>query len=271
MDVVGLDTPSRDPERAGGDPSMATRPVEMLAAVCGVALVAAAQVIPWFRIHTVRSVVNPATVPPILSRSTITIIDAVGTLAVPYYLGWFAVFGLCGATAFGPVRIRRVWGPVGLGALAAQALVVLSILQSRGAPSVDAANISPGVIITQGPGAYLAAAALLVLGLAFVGSVAAEVRFLTARNVRSGLTAISRHLGTGTAAETALDDDEVPVAYGRVTAILDVGTPMEAAASRPVEAAATASDHSLYRRPIDDPRPSDYWAPDAPTHAVAQR
>ena len=127
----------------GRPPARWTQPLETLAIMCGFALLLASQWVSWFHVHLAHGI-NPGAVPIDLSHGAITAADAPGSLTVVYFLGWFAVLGLCSATVFGPYGVRRVCGPVGIGVVGGQALLLLQIVHTRGMSSEVALNLPLG-------------------------------------------------------------------------------------------------------------------------------
>jgi hypothetical protein len=232
-------------------PTRWTQPLELFALMAGFVFVMAAQWTSWFH-ASVSPGTSAAMVPEILLHGSIGITDATGGLTVPYYLGWFAVFGVCTAAVLGTPSVRALTGALGLGLIGGQALLVFSIVHTRGLGTSDALNLPAGVHITRSAGAYAGVVALALFSLALLPAVRSSVAFPSAVEVRRSFARlVGREVRRSVV--TAHEDD-FPVRSG---VIVEVGgqasrmPPLSAVGPAEETAPATAPDHSLYRRPIE--------------------
>jgi hypothetical protein len=233
-------------------PTRWTQPLELFAIMAGFVFVMAAQWTPWFHV-SISAGTDYALVPGVLQHGSIDITDATGGLTIPYYLGWFAVFGVCTATVLGSTRLRALTGALGLGLIGGQALLVLGIVHTRGMATIDALNLPPGVRVTRSTGTYAAVIALALFGLALLPAIKSSITLPPTAEIRRSFR---RLIGRDVRRSVVMTghDDEFPVRSG---VIVEVGgqlppmPPLSAVTGVEESAPAAPPDHSLYRRPIE--------------------
>lgn len=235
-----------------GRPARWTQPLELFAVMAGFVFVIAAQWTPWFHVSTSFGT-DYAMVPEVLQHGSVDITDATGGFTVPYYLGWFAVFGVCAVTVLGSPRVRAMTGALGFGLIGAQAVIVFGIVHTRGMATIDALNLPSGIRVTRADGAYAAVIALVLFGLALLPAIRASIVMPSASEIRRSFSRLSGREARRSAMTTL--DEDLPVRSGVVMEVSSQLPPMPApstvlGAEEPI-GPPTPPDHSLYRRPVE--------------------
>jgi hypothetical protein len=245
---------SRLARRVGAVSDVRARRIAALLLLVAFALVIVAQWKPWFSLNALGLDFGNST----RELRTIGAIDALYTLAIPYYLGWTVIVMSAGAAIFGSLRARRTSAAIAAGAVAGQALVVLATWHDSGVGVFREFTSPDGALrSSRASGIYFALAAVVVAAVALIVAVRGRILPVADEDVPPAPA-------PSVAEETHMPAPRMGVRAG--TPWVDAGEDLgEDPAGGPVagESATAAryaerADHSMYMRPgsatINSPR-----------------